>query len=89
MGVAVITSTSGCTPFCSSSKRCITPKRCCSSTIAKPELLKLDVFLQQRVRADRDVRIARRNQFLELPFFAAVNEPVSCTTTYPSCARAV
>ena len=36
IGVAVITSTSGIRPFARSVARCTTPKRCCSSMIARP-----------------------------------------------------
>ncbi len=36
MGVAVITSTSGLQPLRRSTARCITPKRCCSSTTTSP-----------------------------------------------------
>src|SRR6516225_9604587 len=39
IGVAVMTSVSGsASPFFISLKRCITPKRCCSSTITRPSL---------------------------------------------------
>ena len=43
IGVAVITSTSGCMPLRRSVARWITPKRCCSSMIAKPSCLKRTV----------------------------------------------
>ncbi len=36
MGVAVITSMSGIHPFVRSAARCLTPKRCCSSTTTRP-----------------------------------------------------
>ena len=39
------------------------------------ELLELDVFLEQRVRADHDVRQALRDQLLELRLFAAGEGP--------------
>jgi ATP-dependent DNA helicase RecG len=38
IGVAVITKTSGSAAFLNRSNRCRTPKRCCSSTIARPNL---------------------------------------------------
>ena len=37
-----------------------TPKRCCSSITASAEIVEGDLLLQQRVRADRDRALARR-----------------------------
>ena len=42
-----------------SSSRCRTPKRCCSSTTASPSRWKRDRLLDERVRAHRDLRLAR------------------------------
>ena len=47
-------------PFERSARRCCTPKRCCSSTIASPSSANVDLVLKQRVRADRDLRRAMR-----------------------------
>ena len=44
IGVAVITRTSGVTPFCTSPSRCSTPKRCCSSMMARPSFLNSTSF---------------------------------------------
>ena len=63
MGVAVITSmseragsaSSRPSPLPASSRRWATPKRCCSSTTARPRSRKRDAFLEQGVGADGDV----------------------------------
>ena len=41
-----------------SSSFCFTPKRCSSSTITRPEVLRLHVAREQPVRADQDVDLA-------------------------------
>ena len=66
IGVAVITSTSGCSPFARSVARCSTPNRCCSSMTTSPSSLKRDVVLDQRMRADDQVDRAARELRLQL-----------------------
>ncbi len=59
IGVAVITSTcGGCPALPVSAARCSTPNRCCSSTTTRPEVVELDLLLEQRVRADHDPGLA-------------------------------
>jgi hypothetical protein len=41
-------------PLRPSSRRCATPKRCCSSTTAEGQVAELDAFLEQGVGADGD-----------------------------------
>ena len=45
-------------------RRCVTPKRCCSSTIARPSRAKRDLLLDHRVGAD-DQRGLARGHLLE------------------------
>ena len=52
MGVAVITSRCGFSPFARRAARCATPKRCCSSTTASCKRWNCDRDFDQRVRAD-------------------------------------
>ena len=61
IGVAVITSTCGDAPFSIRRFRCSTPKRCCSSTIARPRRWNVDGVFDQRVRADDKLRLAAFN----------------------------
>ena len=49
----------GLWPFWRRASRCSTPKRCCSSTTARPSRSKLDALLDQRVRADGHRRLRR------------------------------
>ena len=58
MGVAVMTRTSGCSPFARSAARCITPKRCCSSMTTSPSSRNANV-LHERMRADDEVDASR------------------------------
>ena len=59
IGVAVSASTSTSSRSERSSSFCATPKRCSSSTIDEPELLRDHVAREDAVRADQDVDLAR------------------------------
>ena len=59
IGVAVSVSTSTVFFSCLMRSLCATPKRCSSSTTSSPRSRKLDVLLEQAVRADHDVDRAR------------------------------
>jgi hypothetical protein len=69
IGVAVITSTSGETPFCCSAFLCRTPKRCCSSMMARPSLWNSTSCFEQRMRADRDLGVSGRERALDESLF--------------------
>ena len=68
IGVAVMTNTSGVTPFSIMWSRCITPKRCCSSIMTSPSLPELHVLFEQRVGPDDYVNQALGHQPLDLLF---------------------
>ena len=59
IGVAESASTSTFLRISFRRSLCATPKRCSSSTISKPEIVKLHVFRKQPVRADHHVHFAR------------------------------
>ena len=71
MGVAVMTSTSGRTPLAMSVARCITPKRCCSSTTTSPSRENSTPSSSSAcvptASAARPLRTAARASFCSLP----------------------
>jgi hypothetical protein len=60
-----------------SASRCATPKRCCSSTIARPSDGNSTVVLDQRVRTDQQVDLARSHRGTDLLFSEALSDPDS------------
>ena len=83
IGVAVITSTSGCTPFCSKLETLHYAEAMLLVDDHQAQLLELDVFLEQRMGPDHHVDQPFRDQFLQLTFLFPVFEPVSRIGTYP------
>ena len=82
MGVAVITSTSGCTPFCTQAETLHHAEAMLLVDDREAELLELDILFEQRVRADHHMRpVLRPTSFLSCDFSRLVNEPVSSTVT--------
>ena len=81
IGVAVITSTSGCAPFARSVARCMHAEAMLLVDDDQPELVELDRLLGERVRADDEVDRAARELGARISRrFAAVALPVSEAT---------
>ena len=77
MGVAVITNTSGCWPLDASRRRCITPKRCCSSTMARPSFFHSTSSSSSACVPMPMCTKPAAISFLSCVFSRAVAEPVS------------
>ena len=67
IGVAVSVTTSTVFSSCLSRSLWATPKRCSSSTTSRPRSRNTDVLLEQPVRPDHDVDLARRQPLEHLP----------------------
>ena len=83
IGVAVITSWCGCSPFSVRRRRWCTPKRCCSSTTTRPSP-EGHIVLEQGVGADHQLGVTAGDRFHRLIARLALQRPVSRQGLMPS-----